>query len=315
MEQDVTLIDKNFFFKQNGNVHIHISSECKDYVGVMHSHAFIEIVYVLSGEARHIIDDKEYFVKRGDISVINAYEKHAFIGKEDADEPFLAYDLMFTPDFLDGTGIEGEDFSRLSESFLFYSIFPEEDEKDFKERFNLITECQYEFFGIFEKLYDEYHRRENGYLNLMRLYTAEILIRLLRRVQQMDNNTLSATQKHLVARVIEYVEQNYSIKIKMEDIAAKTFFNKHYVSRLFKKATGLSVHDFVIDVRIKEACKQLSATDRTIASIAVDCGFADMKTFYAAFKKQMGCTPKAFRNQRMLQETITEPITETGDET
>ena len=293
MNKSVIVIDKELLFKQNHNVHIHLSDECKDYVGVLHQHKFIEIVYVLSGKARHIIDDREYSVKKGDISIINSYESHAFIA-EKCDEPFLAYDLMFTPDFLDQSCLSGEDFSLLSDSFLFYSLFP--DEKDFKERFNLIP-SQYELGAVFDKIYMEYKSRKIGYVNLIRIYTAEIMIRLLRKIQNLDANNLSAAQKHIVFEVMSYIESNYSIKIKTEEIASKLFFNKNYISKLFKKETGLSIHDFIKEIRIKEACKMLSNTKQTIVEIAKDCGFSDMKTFYNVFKKQMGCTPKAYRDK------------------
>lgn len=76
---EVAIIQKDYFFKQNQSVHIHISNECKEYVGVLHKHKFIEIVYIISGRAKHIIDDKEYFIKKGDISVINSEESHVFL--------------------------------------------------------------------------------------------------------------------------------------------------------------------------------------------------------------------------------------------
>ncbi len=293
MNENVVVIEKELLFKQHHNVHIHLSDECKDYVGVLHQHKFIEIVYILSGRARHIIDDREYAVKKGDISVINSYEAHAFLAEEDCDEPFLAYDLMFTPDFLDQSCLSGEDFSLLSDSFLFYSLFP--DEKDFKERFNLIPN-QYELGSVFDKVYTEYKSRKTGYVNLIRIYTAEIMIRLLRKIQYQDENNLSAAQKHIVLEIMDYIENNYSIKIKTEEIASKLFFNKNYISKLFKKETGISIHEFVKEIRIKEACKLLSKTNQTIAEIAKDCGFSDMKTFYSVFKKQTGCTPKAYRD-------------------
>ncbi len=291
------LIEKEQLFRPQMKVHIHLSDELLDYVGVMHRHNFIEVVYILSGRATHTIEGVEYQVRKGDIAVINAYEAHAFMADASCEEPFLAYDLMFTPDFLDESGLAGEDFSRLSDSFLFYSLFPEE--QDFKKRFNLIP-ARYELGAVFDNIYTEYKSRKLGYVNLIRLYTAEIMIHLLRKIQTCDENQLSSTQQNIVLQVIDYIEKNYSIKIKTEEIAAKLFFNKNYISKLFKKETGLSIHEFVKELRLKEVCKQLSQTHRNIADVAMDCGFTDMKSFYANFKKQMGCTPKEFRDREKM---------------
>ena len=159
--KDVPLVKKEDLFTDNGSVHIHLSNEFKDYVGILHKHKFIEIVYIISGRAKHVINENEYFVKRGDISVINPNEVHAFYADEECDEEFVAYDLMFTPDFIDKACLEGDDFSQLSASFMFYSLFP--DDKEFKERFNLVPSCNFEFETVFEKIYNEYKNRKIGY--------------------------------------------------------------------------------------------------------------------------------------------------------
>ncbi len=79
MSDQIVTIETDFFFKPNVNVHIHHSNDCKDYLGTLHRHKFIEVVYVLSGRATHFIGDKSYTVKKGDVSIINSNEVHAFV--------------------------------------------------------------------------------------------------------------------------------------------------------------------------------------------------------------------------------------------
>ncbi len=294
MNKDVPLIKKEDLFSENGSVHIHLSNEYKDYVGILHKHKFIEIVYIVSGKARHVINENEYFVKKGDVSVINPSEAHAFYADTECDEEFVAYDLMFTPDFIDRACLEGDGFSELSDSFMFYSLFP--DEKEFKKRFNLVPSCGFVLETVFERIYHEYKGKKNGYINLIRVYSAEIIIKLLRRIGDLKKSHISESQRQIVAKVIEYVENNYSIKINTEEIASKMFFNKDYISKLFKSETGQSISEFVREIRLKEACRQIASTDRNITEIAYDCGFGDIKTFYSLFKKYVGCTPKVYRD-------------------
>lgn len=294
--EKIPVISKEQLFKQNNNVHIHLSTELEEFVGVMHKHKFIEIVYVVSGKAKHIMGKSEYAVKRGDVSIINPDEAHAFVpDRENSAEPFVAYDLMFTPDFVDNSCLSDEGFSTLGKSFLFYSLFS--DSGDFKEKFNLIADCGYELGSVFEKIYDEYKAKRSGYINLIRLYIAEIVIRLSRKIDDADSR-LTSSQKQIVMEIINYIENNYSIKIHSDEIAAKLFFNKNYISRLFKQETGLSIHEFVRKIRMKEAMKRLEETDDIITDIAADCGFNDMKSFYQMFKNFAGCTPKAYRDAR-----------------
>lgn len=294
-EKTIPVISKEQLFKQNSNVHIHLSTELEEFVGVLHKHKFIEIVYVVSGSATHIMGEKKYAVKRGDVSIVNPDETHAFVPDKTTDEPFVAYDLMFTPDFVDNSCLSDDGFSKLGKSFLFYSLFP--DSGDFKERFNLIEGCGYELGSVFEKIYDEYKGEKCGYVNLIRLYIAEIVIRLSRKIEDTEKGRLTSSQKQIVMEIIKYIEKNYSIKIHSDEIASRLFFNKNYISRLFKQETGLSIHEFVRKIRMKETIKRLEETDDIISDIAADCGFNDMKSFYQMFRNYTGCTPKAYRDK------------------
>lgn len=295
MQDNVPTIDNCHFFDGGVNFHVHRSDECPDYVGVLHRHEFIEIAYVISGTARHIIGNREYPVRRGDVCVINFGEAHAFHADEDNSEEFLAYDLMFTPDFVDSTCLGGDDLSYLADSFLFYSLFTEEVAE--KERFNLVPNCAPELGSVFESIYREYSEGRNGYVNLIRLYIAEIIIKLLRKMGSMEENSLTPGQRRVVTRVMDYIRDNYSIRLSTEDIASKMFFNKNYLSKLFKAHTGLSIREFIRKIRLEQATKLLCETDKTIAEISRDCGFSDVKNFYTAFEAFAGCTPKYYRDK------------------
>ncbi len=294
-ENNVPVFTSEDFFRENESVYIQLSDEFKEYVGILHKHEFIEIVYIISGRATHIIDGKSYQVKKGDISVINRKEEHCFFADEEYEEKFIAYDLMFTPDFLQGDILSGEDFSILSNSFLFYSLFP--DENGYIRRLNLIENCNFEFGSIFDKIYYEYKNRQTGYLNLIRVYTAELIIKLFRKIESSEKSSLTQGQRDIVNSVIEYINTNYNINIRMEDISSKLFFNKNYIGKLFKQETGMPVSDFIREIRINEACRQLTETDKIITDIAPACGYNDMKSFYAAFKKSTGLTPKEYRRR------------------
>ena len=265
-ENNIPVFTSEDFFRENESVYIQLSDEFKEYVGIVHKHEFIEIVYIISGRATHIVDGKSYQVKKGDISVINRKEEHCFLADEEYEEKFIAYDLMFTPDFLQGDMLSGEDFSILSNSFLFYSLFP--DENGYIRRLNLIENCNFEFGSIFDKIYYEYKNRQTGYLNLIRVYTAELIIKLFRKIESSEKSSLTQSQRDIVKSVIDYIKTNYNISIRMEDISSKLFFNKNYIGKLFKQETGMPVSDFIREIRINEACRQLRETDKTVIEIA-----------------------------------------------
>ena len=121
---------------------------------------------------------------------------------------------------------------------------------------------------------------------------------MFRKLESNESTLLTNSQKDTVNSVIEYIKVNYNINIKMEDISEKMFFNKNYIGKIFKRETGMSISEFVREIRLNEISRQLSESDKKIADIAISCGYHDMKSFYTAFKKRTGLTPKEYRDKQ-----------------
>ena len=292
-ENNVPVFTREDFFRDNESVYIQLSDEFKEYVGIVHKHEFIEIVYIISGRATHIVDGKSYQVKKGDISVINRKEEHCFFADEEYEEKFIAYDLMFTTDFLNNDILSGEDFVALSKSFLFYSLFP--DENGYIPRLNLVENCNFEFGSIFDKIYYEYKNRTAGYINLIRVYTAELIIKIFRKIESSEKGILSHSQREIVKSVIDYIKTNYNISIRMEDISSKLFFNKNYIGKLFKQETGMTPVQYIASLRYEKSAHLLRHTDMPISEIAQAVGFSDTLYFSRFFHEFAGRSPSAFR--------------------
>lgn len=293
---EIPFFNNESFLKDDERVYIHLSTEFPDFVGVLHRHQFIEVVYILSGRAIHKVGDKEYEVKSGDVTVINTGVPHKFTSIPNSTESFVAYDLMFTPDFLDSTVINMNRFESLKNSFLFFSLFPS---NMFAAPDMYIPGKLYTDYGeIFTKIYHEFGRKEKGYVELIRAYVIELIIKIFRDIEQMGKITLSSAQLKTVHDAMRYIENHYNIKLSVDDIAAKFFLGPDYFRKLFKKATGESVKNFQRKLRIDMACQLLSTTDMPIKDVCATVGYDDMKAFYQTFKKATGKTPKEYRNNQ-----------------
>ena len=66
-------------------------------------------------------------------------------------------------------------------------------------------------------------------------------------------------------------------------------------SRFFKLRTGKSLSDYIIDIRLGHATRQLVDSMKTVAEICYECGFNNLSNFNRIFKKKKGCSPKEFR--------------------
>ncbi len=293
---EIPFFDNESFFKEGERVYIHISTEFPDFVGVLHRHQFIEVVYILSGCAIHTVGDKEYEVKSGDITVINTDVPHKFTSIPNSKEGFVAYDLMFTPDFLDASVINMSSFESLKNSFLFFSLFPSESSAC--PDMHIPGKMYADYGEIFTRIYHEFGRKEKGYVELIRAYVIELIIKLFRELEKMGTVALSAAQLKTINNAIQYIENNFNIKLSVDEVASKVFLGSDYFRKLFKKVTGESVMNFQRKLRIDEACRLLSTTEMPIKDICTSIGYEDMKSFYQSFKKATGKTPKEYRNNQ-----------------
>ena len=70
-EKGIPVFTADSMFRPGENMYIHMSAQMSEYVGVPHKHAFLEIVYVISGSAIHETAGGSYTVSRGDVIVVN----------------------------------------------------------------------------------------------------------------------------------------------------------------------------------------------------------------------------------------------------
>lgn len=98
-----------------------------------------------------------------------------------------------------------------------------------------------------------------------------------------------------IEKVYHFLQENYQRKIKIEEVAALLNMSVISLSRLIKQRTGKSFIEFLIEVRLGSATRQLVETSESITQICFDCGFNNISNFNRIFKKYQNCTPSEFR--------------------
>lgn len=106
----------------------------------------------------------------------------------------------------------------------------------------------------------------------------------------------SLPKRSLYAEEISnYVSENFSRKISARDIVSKMNISYSYFSKILSREFCMSFGDLVISKRIESAKTLLLSSDKTVAEIAYECGFASSSAFICNFKSRTGKTPSAFR--------------------
>ena len=96
-------------------------------------------------------------------------------------------------------------------------------------------------------------------------------------------------------RLHEYVEQNYSEHIPLENAARIAALQTSYFSSYFHAKVGITFTEWLRQVQVKKAMELLTAKDLSITEVAEAVGFRDLTTFERAFKKYALKTPREFK--------------------
>jgi len=122
-------------------------------------------------------------------------------------------------------------------------------------------------------------------------YTNELIIDIIRK----NSEQKESQEKKFIKVAKQYIQENFSKQLSLEDIAAKVNFNPVYFCSIFKKETGISAFDYLTSCRIDVAKNLLKKTDESIYNIALQVGYNDQKYFSNLFRKVVGISPSKFR--------------------
>ena len=94
------------------------------------------------------------------------------------------------------------------------------------------------------------------------------------------------------------IYENYDKKLSLEDMSDKFHISRSYLSKKFKAVTGFGFKEYIVNVRIKNACRLLLETNKSITDIAFECGFNDSNYFGDAFRHVKGVSPNKYRKNK-----------------
>lgn len=101
----------------------------------------------------------------------------------------------------------------------------------------------------------------------------------------------------LLKAAMRHVQTHYADPLRVEDLAAAAGISASYLSHLFKDTFNYTVNDYILRIRVENAVRLMQKRDLTLGEIAEKCGFPSAGHFSKVFKKQLGMTPKEYRNR------------------
>lgn len=148
-------------------------------------------------------------------------------------------------------------------------------------RLDNLTKIDSGFYGMIELMAILYELAEEG--NYRRLSSSSFA------------SLKPTVDSRRVQKVQDYINLRYKEDIRLSDLAALVGMTPTAFSRFFKLRTGRSISEYVIDIRLGHATRQLVDSTTSVAEICYECGFNNVSNFNRIFKKKKGASPKMFR--------------------
>lgn len=257
-----------------------------------HIHEFVELIFVMEGQATHLIQDAAFDLRAGDVFMINPGEMHEYVLKDD--QRIEIVNCLFQPDFIPSSLLRE---MQLSDSLDFFYVQPFlNGEARFHHKLNLQGAAAKEAMDLLEEIEREMRRRHPGFQPLIRLKMVELFILLSRHYNmRKDKPETRSPGELLVRRVCGYVERHYNQKITLALLSDLFHIGERQLNRQFNKYIGTSVIHYLHRIRIDHAKRLLADTDEKIAAIAELVGYEDPAFFTKLFTREANCPPGKYR--------------------
>lgn len=231
------------------------------------------LLLTYSGKGELIYQGERYTLHPGSLLVIDCREEHEYrtLGNswEHADLHIHGGNVGF---------LYQEYFSKRS------PVFPLSNWKEYQNRLERLL-------------------KENQALTLYRNFrvSSEIQKLLLFVLNDQNSGNLIGEVPPSIAALTEYLAQNYSHEISLEDMAARCGLSKYHFLRSFKQYTGFTPYDYLNTLRIAQAKNLLADTDLPAYKIGQMVGFSGEASFIRLFKLKTGATPGAYREKQKME--------------
>ena len=260
-----------------------------------HYHDFNKMLIFISGKVTYLIEGKAYKLKPWDIILVSHKEIHKPI--IEPVEPYERIVIWVNPAFLEKHSSSESD---LSTCFALAS-----------QRQHNLLRLRPESLGlirvILSQLEEACQSRKFGSRILKNSLFMQFAVYLNREfLESSKNNTLNDIEyDENIGRIITFINENLEKDLSIGRLSSRFYISKYYLMHKFKKQTGYSVHNYILQKRLLMA-NTLVKTGKPAMEVSIECGFGDYSNFVRAFKKMFGLSPRNYY-KNLLQFEKTSP--------
>ena len=250
-----------------------------------HSHDYVEMVYMCSGETVHRVNGQEIRLRQGELLMLgqNARQSIAPAGEHD-----IAVNIIVRPEFFSGTlPFLGEEETPLRR-FIISCLTGENEAGYLLFHVAELLPVQNLIENLLYTLMEETPNKRGIHQLTMGLLFSQLL-------NHTEALQFESAEENIILSVLRYVEENYKDG-SLTEAAAMLHYELTSLSRLIRQKTGKNYTELLQDKRLSQAAWLLRNTDRRVNEIAVSVGYENISYFHRLFAARFGCSPKKYRD-------------------
>ncbi|MBP5530777.1 MAG: helix-turn-helix domain-containing protein [Lentisphaeria bacterium] len=258
-----------------------------DLTDIRHTHDFAELIFILRGGGLHWIDGKTYPVEEGDVFLIQGYTEHYFQERHN----LVMYNVMFDVPFLKEHLHTLHSLPGFNAFFLFEPTYRRWHR--FQSRLRIGPEQLFQATALLRQIEAVSEGAAPGYDLLMLAKVLEIFVFLSREYSKEKNP--KARSLFRLGEVISRLENEYLRRWTIADLSRIAAMAPSTLLPVFRKVTGRSPMEYLMEVRLSKAAEKLLKTDDPVSEVAAACGFSDPNYFSRCFRRRYNASPREYR--------------------
>ncbi len=258
----------------------------------LHSHEFVEMVYVAEGTGLHIYDGQNYLISAGDVFVIEPGAEHAY--GVNTGSAFVVNNILFMPSLLK---LEIEALSVVTSFVDFFYMEPFlRNAVRFQSHLRLDLQEQLEMKNLLDRIVSEYQEKRLGHQIMTKTLLIEMFLFLSRcyAIHQTPSPAPRSDDK-VLKHICEFIERHYAKPLSLTQISQLCSMSPTSFAVKFKQFTGRTFIEYRNEIRIRAASDHLTQTGDKIMAISQEVGFDDLSFFNKIFKQHTGMSPGTYR--------------------
>lgn len=265
-------LQSQYFFK---NKDIYISKHNRYAAYPTHSHEFLELNYIYSGQCVQNINGKEVILKQNDILLIDIGSEHSIMPLGEND---ILINILFQNKNINLNWLEQ---TKSNQSLLFDFLI--NNGNNVQKKFLLFQNNNTNVSNVIKELLTEYYYPKEFSDVIISQYLVILLTQLMRNYDSSMIQNDSIHSPSLLNKIFKIVENKYST-ITLSSLAEELSYTKNYLSNYIKTQTNSTFTQLLNKQKLLRAHLLISSTQRTIDDIISEIGYTNKNYFYKEYK-------------------------------